>query len=276
MRQPLVVRKWDQQGSGRAHHKGGLKHDKRVLLVIYAQYMPCFVLDFVLAGCAYHIDELSGRSRAKIPPYAILSHTWKEGQEVTFSDLKDLDNAVDVNTQRKEGYRKIRFCAQQAKRDGLDYFWVDTCCIDKANNTELSRVISSMFRWYRNAKRCYVFLSDVENGTLEPLQPCWKTHSLESAPLLGTPCFLPHQSQTPSPGPTTRKEDGNGQLFPEMRWKLPALPRFKAALQDQMSSTNKSSLLPTKPNQTSSSRSSLSSLIMAITQLVGNRPLVSS
>ncbi|RYO48237.1 hypothetical protein AA0116_g12635 [Alternaria tenuissima] len=84
----------------------------------------------------------------KIPPYAILSHTWKEGQEVTFADLKDLDNAVDVDTQRKEGYQKIRFCAQQAKRDGLDYFWVDTCCIDKANNTELSRAINSMFRWY--------------------------------------------------------------------------------------------------------------------------------
>ncbi|OWY52202.1 HET-like protein [Alternaria alternata] len=103
----------------------------------------------------------------KIPPYAILSHTWKEGQEVTFADLKDLDNAVDVDTQCKEGYRKIRFCAQQAKRDGLDYFWVDTCCIDKANNTELSRAINSMFRWYQNARRCYVFLSDVENSTLE-------------------------------------------------------------------------------------------------------------
>jgi hypothetical protein len=103
----------------------------------------------------------------KIPPYAILSHTWKEGQEVTFANLKDLDNAVDVDTQRKEGYRKIRFCAQQAKRDGLDYFWVDTCCIDKANNTELSKAINSMFRWYQNAKRCYVFLSDVGSVTLE-------------------------------------------------------------------------------------------------------------
>jgi hypothetical protein len=103
----------------------------------------------------------------KIPPYAILSHTWKEGQEVTFTDLKDLDNAVDVDTQSKEGYQKIRFCAQQAERDGLDYFWVDTCCIDKANNTELSKAINSMFRWYQNAKRCYVFLSDVDNDALE-------------------------------------------------------------------------------------------------------------
>ncbi|KAI2484784.1 multiple ankyrin repeats single kh domain protein [Pyrenophora tritici-repentis] len=103
----------------------------------------------------------------KIPPYAILSHTWKEGQEVTFADLKDLDNALDVDTQSKEGYQKIRFCAQQAERHGLDYFWVDTCCINKENNTELSKAINSMFRWYQNAKRCYVFLSDVENDTLE-------------------------------------------------------------------------------------------------------------
>ncbi|KAF1938815.1 HET-domain-containing protein [Clathrospora elynae] len=103
----------------------------------------------------------------KIPPYAILSHTWKEGQEVTFANLKDLDNAVDVDTQSKEGYRKIRFCAQQAKLDSLDYFWVDTCCIDKANNTELSKAINSMFRWYQNAKKCYVFLSDVKSDTLE-------------------------------------------------------------------------------------------------------------
>ncbi|PZC88995.1 multiple ankyrin repeat protein single kh domain protein, partial [Pyrenophora tritici-repentis] len=103
----------------------------------------------------------------KIPPYAILSHTWKEEQEVTFADLKDLDNAVDINTQSKEGYQKLRFCAQQAKRDGLEHFWVDTCCIDKANNTELSEAINSMFRWYQNARRCYVFLSDVENHALE-------------------------------------------------------------------------------------------------------------
>jgi hypothetical protein len=101
-----------------------------------------------------------------IPPYAILSHTWGE-QEVVFDDLKDIENVEDIDAQSKEGYRKIRFCAEQAERDGLNHFWVDTCCIDKANNTELSKAINSMFRWYQSAKRCYVFLSDVENHTLE-------------------------------------------------------------------------------------------------------------
>ncbi|KAI0574012.1 multiple ankyrin repeats single kh domain protein [Pyrenophora tritici-repentis] len=97
----------------------------------------------------------------EIPPYAILSHTWGE-QEVVFEDLKDIENA-----QSKERYWKIRFCAQQAERDGLKHFWVDTCCIDKANNTELSEAINSMFNWYQNADKCYVFLSDVEGKSSE-------------------------------------------------------------------------------------------------------------
>jgi Heterokaryon incompatibility protein (HET) len=42
-----------------------------------------------------------------------------------------------------------------------NYFWVDTCCIDKSNNNEPSEAINSMFRWYRNAAKCYVYLSDV-------------------------------------------------------------------------------------------------------------------
>ncbi|PSN59139.1 HET-domain-containing protein [Corynespora cassiicola Philippines] len=90
-----------------------------------------------------------------IPPYAILSHTWEEGQEITFEDL------VNGTGKDKTGCDKIRHCSRQAKRDGLQYFWVDTCCIDKSNPAELQKAINSMFRWYRNAKKCYVYLQDV-------------------------------------------------------------------------------------------------------------------
>src|SRR5258706_12048994 len=91
-----------------------------------------------------------------IPRYAILSHTWgADTEEVTFRDL------MDGTGKSKAGYDKIRFCGEQARRDGLQYFWVDTCCIDKSNNNELSEAINSMFRWYRNAGKCYVYLSDV-------------------------------------------------------------------------------------------------------------------
>jgi hypothetical protein len=100
----------------------------------------------------------------KTPPYAILSHTWKEGQEVTFGDLKNLDN-LEIEAQNKEGYQKLCFCAQQAKRNGLNYFWVDTCCIDKSDSSELQEAINSMFRWYQNATKFFVYLSDVECNT---------------------------------------------------------------------------------------------------------------
>jgi len=68
---------------------------------------------------------------------------------------------MDGTGKSKAGYDKIRFCGRQAQRDSLKFFWVDTCCIDKADFTQLSEAINSMFRWYREAARCYVYLSDV-------------------------------------------------------------------------------------------------------------------
>jgi hypothetical protein len=94
----------------------------------------------------------------EVPAYAILSHTWGE-EEVVYQDLKKgKDKSKTVN---KAGWRKIQFCAKQAIVDGLEYFWVDTYCIDKKNAVELGAAINSMFRWYQNATRCYIYLSDV-------------------------------------------------------------------------------------------------------------------
>ena len=91
-----------------------------------------------------------------VPPYAILSHTWGEDtDEVTFKDL------IGGINKSKPGYKKIQFCGEQARRDGLQYFWVDTCCIDKSSSAELTEAINSMFRWYQKASKCYVYLSDL-------------------------------------------------------------------------------------------------------------------
>ena len=79
----------------------------------------------------------------ELPPYAILSHTWgADNEEVTFADLEKGEGLA------KLGHEKIRFCGEQARRDSLRYFWIDTCCIDKENHAELSLAINSMFRWY--------------------------------------------------------------------------------------------------------------------------------
>jgi hypothetical protein len=92
----------------------------------------------------------------ELPPYAILSHTWgQDYEEVTFEDM------INDTGQDKAGRGKIKFCAEQAAKDGLQYIWVDSCCIKKSSAAELTKAINSMFRWYRRAAKCYVYLSDV-------------------------------------------------------------------------------------------------------------------
>ncbi|KAI9645223.1 hypothetical protein NHQ30_005957 [Ciborinia camelliae] len=94
-----------------------------------------------------------------IPKYAILSHTW-DTEEVTFQEWERDRKACEA----KAGYAKIRETCRLALRDGLNYAWVDTNCIDKRSSAELSEAINSMFAWYGNAVVCYAFLSDVEVG----------------------------------------------------------------------------------------------------------------
>jgi hypothetical protein len=97
-----------------------------------------------------------------IPQYAILSHTWGAGtEEVTFKNL------IDGTGKSKAGYNKTQFCGEKASSHGLQYFWVDTCCIDKSSSTELQEAINSMFRWYRNAAKCYVYLSDISSPAFD-------------------------------------------------------------------------------------------------------------
>ncbi|KAK4675307.1 hypothetical protein QC764_0076640 [Podospora pseudoanserina] len=56
-----------------------------------------------------------------IPPYAILSDTLEDGE------------------------KKIDMTCRIAKKDGYQYAWVDTCCIDKSSSAELTEAIKSMY-----------------------------------------------------------------------------------------------------------------------------------
>jgi acyl carrier protein len=94
-----------------------------------------------------------------IPEYAILSHTWGEG-EVTFNDMRP--DVPPETWKTKLGWSKIEKCCLQALNDSIQFVWVDTCCIDKSSSAELQEAINSMFRWYEGSTECYAFLNDFE------------------------------------------------------------------------------------------------------------------
>jgi len=113
-----------------------------------------------------------------IPKYAILSHTWG-AEEVTYQDMRD-GRSHDV--ERKIGFTKINLTCQQAKTEGLEFCWVDTCCIDKTSSAELSEAINSMFRWYSRSYVCYAYLHDVEvvaGAATDLWQSKWFTRGCE-------------------------------------------------------------------------------------------------
>ncbi|RYP35639.1 hypothetical protein DL767_003751 [Monosporascus sp. MG133] len=93
-------------------------------------------------------------------PYAILSHCWEEGREVSFQEFCDLDLRI---ARHKKGFDKISNACAYARKEKppSDYCWVDTCCIDKKSSAELTEAINSMFKWYREAAVCYAYLHDL-------------------------------------------------------------------------------------------------------------------
>lgn len=58
----------------------------------------------------------------KKPSYAILSHTWGDG-EVTLQDLQQPGQSY----KSKPGFSKLLGCCNQAKKDGFEFVWIDTC-----------------------------------------------------------------------------------------------------------------------------------------------------
>jgi hypothetical protein len=112
------------------------------------------------------------------PPASISSSGQDEQSAVMLASMEMLlrgswNPGADSNGMTKEdllkrsGYSKIVKAAKIAKRLGYFWIWIDTCCIDKSSSAELQEAINSMYRWYRQAGACIVYLSDVSRPTAE-------------------------------------------------------------------------------------------------------------
>ncbi|KAH0431149.1 het domain-containing protein [Colletotrichum camelliae] len=106
----------------------------------------------------YEIEEFFGE---EIPNYAILSHTWIGGEEVTFQEFSDQKEKAKNGARTKSGWDKIENTARLAWEDKHEHVWIDTCCIDKTSSAELTEAINSMMSWYEKSQVCYTYLRDV-------------------------------------------------------------------------------------------------------------------
>ncbi|KAF2773724.1 hypothetical protein EJ03DRAFT_305300 [Teratosphaeria nubilosa] len=97
---------------------------------------------------------------AELPQYAILSHTWREDGEPEFSNVLELSKWSWSRT--KTLYRKVSAAAHLARKDGLQWIWIDTCCIDRGNLVKVQEAVNASFRWYQEAEICYVYLEDLD------------------------------------------------------------------------------------------------------------------
>ncbi|KAF4946504.1 hypothetical protein FGADI_11142 [Fusarium gaditjirri] len=99
---------------------------------------------------------------APVPPYAILSHTWiSPKDEVTYRDMKTRTGDIKNDVYKQKGWSKLKDYCDRAFKDGWEWAWMDTCCIDKTNPVDTQEAINGMFRWYQDAGVCYAHLGDV-------------------------------------------------------------------------------------------------------------------
>ncbi len=110
----------------------------------------------------HQLHEFGDHNR---PLYATLSHRWRT-EEVTFQDIES------GRAPQNASYDKIEDTCRLAASHGFDYVWIDTCCIDKTNSSELSEAINSMYYWYETCTVCYVYLFDVQGEPVARLEDC--------------------------------------------------------------------------------------------------------
>ncbi|KAG2160223.1 uncharacterized protein EDB93DRAFT_47699 [Suillus bovinus] len=87
----------------------------------------------------------------------MLSHRWEEKEAL----LHDIQDKVIYELEAVGGIMKLQSFCKIAREAHYRWAWMDTCCIDKNNNTEVQESLNSMFIWYRHSALTIVYLSDV-------------------------------------------------------------------------------------------------------------------
>ncbi|KAM0297353.1 hypothetical protein HYE67_003075 [Fusarium culmorum] len=108
--------------------------------------------------------------------YGILSHRWGSN-EILFSQISQFAHELRQTRNRHvlPQLDKILGACITARQQGLQWMWIDNCCINKSDNSELSESINSMFKWYSDAVVCLTYLSDVRYAGGSPVFQSYET-----------------------------------------------------------------------------------------------------
>ncbi|KAG1738890.1 uncharacterized protein EDB91DRAFT_1249063 [Suillus paluster] len=114
----------------------------------------------LLSFTTKHSDLRMNRINEVVAKYfrcVLLSHRWEETELL----LHNIQDKVVYELNPVGGIVKLQSFCRTARDAGYFWAWMDTCCIDKNNNTEVQESINSMFIWYRHSALTIVYLSDV-------------------------------------------------------------------------------------------------------------------
>ena len=81
----------------------------------------------------------------------------------TLLGLRSTDpRGQDLETAKyKAGFEKIEATCRLARKQNIDYAWIDTCCIDRTSSADLTEAINATFRIYEASSVCFVYLADL-------------------------------------------------------------------------------------------------------------------
>ncbi|KAH6693789.1 heterokaryon incompatibility protein-domain-containing protein [Plectosphaerella plurivora] len=110
----------------------------------------------------------------KTQGYATLSHRWAS-TEVLFHEItqhaEELRQATVNRRHAVAGLDKILGACITAQELSIEWMWIDSCCINKTDSTELVESINSMYAWYKDARVCITYLGDVTRDLKDPADP---------------------------------------------------------------------------------------------------------
>ncbi|KAI8626694.1 HET-domain-containing protein [Xylariaceae sp. FL1651] len=128
------------------------------------------------------VDQVKRQTKAETVPYVIISHRWLD-DEVVFADMENdsagfLKQCQDPSWSKAQSAAKLlgardkayAWSTQRHRNEKnlplVNHFWLDNVCINKTDTVELSESINSMFRWYKEATVCFVYMNDCREGDM--------------------------------------------------------------------------------------------------------------